>query len=167
MSKFSAEELLTLVGGRARGIELIHGAGEHVLRVTPDTSILGRLWPRNPSLCAGRGQSYSQQEPVGRAEGERAAHRPRLQVHRGGRLELPRVQRRDVERRLARIAWLRHRRRAARALRERGVLRVPRRSRKALDCHRRKPCTVVKPGGGGRVARHCWKSAGRRRCIAT
>ena len=43
VSKFSAEELLTLVGGRARGIELIHGAGEHVLRVMSDTSILERL----------------------------------------------------------------------------------------------------------------------------
>jgi glycosyltransferase involved in cell wall biosynthesis len=43
VSKFSADELLTLVGTRARGVELIYGAGEHVLRVRPDASILSRL----------------------------------------------------------------------------------------------------------------------------
>ncbi len=55
VSKFSADELLTLVGGRAQGIELIYGAGEHVLRVTPDTSILSRfgLEPRRYVLAVG------------------------------------------------------------------------------------------------------------------
>lgn len=55
VSKFSADELLTLVGTRTKGIELIYGAGEHVLRVTPDTSILGRLnlEPRRYVLAVG------------------------------------------------------------------------------------------------------------------
>lgn len=43
VSKFSAGELMTHVGRRAAGIELIYGAGEHVLRAPADTRILDRL----------------------------------------------------------------------------------------------------------------------------
>ena len=43
VSKFSAGELMRHVGGRASGIELIHGAGEHVLRAAADVRILERL----------------------------------------------------------------------------------------------------------------------------
>lgn len=43
VSKFSAGELMHHVGGRASSIELIFGAGEHVLRAPADTRILERL----------------------------------------------------------------------------------------------------------------------------
>ena len=43
VSKFSAGELMQLVGRRASGIELIRGAGEHVLRTSADTRVLERL----------------------------------------------------------------------------------------------------------------------------
>jgi glycosyltransferase involved in cell wall biosynthesis len=43
VSKFSAGELMRHVGGRAAGIELISGAGEHVLRAAADTGVLERL----------------------------------------------------------------------------------------------------------------------------
>lgn len=43
VSKFSAAELMRHVGGRAAGIELIFGAGEHVLRTPSDTRVLERL----------------------------------------------------------------------------------------------------------------------------
>jgi len=43
VSKFSAGELMRHVGGRAAGIELIGGAGEHVLRATADRRVLERL----------------------------------------------------------------------------------------------------------------------------
>jgi glycosyltransferase involved in cell wall biosynthesis len=43
VSKFSAGELMKHIGRRACGIELIPGAGEHVLRTAPDTAVLKRL----------------------------------------------------------------------------------------------------------------------------
>jgi glycosyltransferase involved in cell wall biosynthesis len=43
VSRFSAGELMRHIGGRASAIELIHGAGEHVLRTPADTGILERL----------------------------------------------------------------------------------------------------------------------------
>jgi glycosyltransferase involved in cell wall biosynthesis len=43
VSKFSAGELMRHVGRRASSIELIFGAGEHVLRTPSDTRILDRL----------------------------------------------------------------------------------------------------------------------------
>jgi glycosyltransferase involved in cell wall biosynthesis len=43
VSKFSAGELMHYVGRRASAIELIFGAGEHVLRTPADTQILTRL----------------------------------------------------------------------------------------------------------------------------
>jgi glycosyltransferase involved in cell wall biosynthesis len=43
VSRFSAGELMRHVGGRASSIELIFGAGEHVLRTPPDSRILDRL----------------------------------------------------------------------------------------------------------------------------
>ena len=43
VSKFSAGELMKHIGRRASGIELIPGAGEHVLRVPADTRVLERL----------------------------------------------------------------------------------------------------------------------------
>lgn len=43
VSRFSAGELMRHVGGRASSIELIFGAGEHVLRTPADTRILERL----------------------------------------------------------------------------------------------------------------------------
>jgi glycosyltransferase involved in cell wall biosynthesis len=43
VSKFSAGELMRHVGGRAAGIELISGAGEHVLRAAADVRVLERL----------------------------------------------------------------------------------------------------------------------------
>jgi glycosyltransferase involved in cell wall biosynthesis len=43
VSKFSAGELMHHVGRRASSIELIFGAGEHVLRTPADTRILDRL----------------------------------------------------------------------------------------------------------------------------
>jgi glycosyltransferase involved in cell wall biosynthesis len=43
VSKFSAGELMSHVGPRAANVELIFGAGEHVLRAPADTRILERL----------------------------------------------------------------------------------------------------------------------------
>jgi glycosyltransferase involved in cell wall biosynthesis len=43
VSKFSAGELMKRVGGRAEGIELIHGAGDHILRARADTRVIDRL----------------------------------------------------------------------------------------------------------------------------
>jgi glycosyltransferase involved in cell wall biosynthesis len=43
VSKFSASELMSHVGRRAANIELIFGAGEHVLRAPADARILERL----------------------------------------------------------------------------------------------------------------------------
>jgi glycosyltransferase involved in cell wall biosynthesis len=43
VSKFSAGELMRHVGGRSSSIELIYGAGEHVLRTPPDDRVLQRL----------------------------------------------------------------------------------------------------------------------------
>jgi glycosyltransferase involved in cell wall biosynthesis len=43
VSKFSASELMHHVGRRASSIELIFGAGEHILRTPADTRILDRL----------------------------------------------------------------------------------------------------------------------------
>lgn len=43
VSRFSASELMTHVGRRSSAIELIHGAGEHVLRAVPDARVLARL----------------------------------------------------------------------------------------------------------------------------
>ncbi len=43
VSKFSAGELMKHVGGRAEGIELIQGAGDHILRAQADTRIIARL----------------------------------------------------------------------------------------------------------------------------
>jgi glycosyltransferase involved in cell wall biosynthesis len=43
VSKFSAGELMHLIGRRASGIELIRGAGEHVLRTPSDARVLERL----------------------------------------------------------------------------------------------------------------------------
>jgi glycosyltransferase involved in cell wall biosynthesis len=47
VSKFSASELMKHIGRRASGIELIPGAGEHVLRVPADTSVLDKLGLRD------------------------------------------------------------------------------------------------------------------------
>lgn len=43
VSKFSAGELMRHVGRRASSIELISGAGEHILRTPADTGVLDRL----------------------------------------------------------------------------------------------------------------------------
>ena len=43
VSKFSAGELMRHVGRRAAGIELINGAGDHILRAQSDTGVLERL----------------------------------------------------------------------------------------------------------------------------
>ncbi len=43
VSKFSADELIRHVGRRAAGIEVIGGAGEHVLRTSADRRVLERL----------------------------------------------------------------------------------------------------------------------------
>jgi len=43
VSRFSADELMHLFGCRASGIELIYGAGEHVLRTPADVRVLQRL----------------------------------------------------------------------------------------------------------------------------
>jgi glycosyltransferase involved in cell wall biosynthesis len=43
VSKFSAGELIRHIGGRASAVEVISGAGEHVLRTSADTRILDRL----------------------------------------------------------------------------------------------------------------------------
>jgi glycosyltransferase involved in cell wall biosynthesis len=43
VSRFSASELMKLVGVRAEGIELIQGAGDHILRAAADTQVLQRL----------------------------------------------------------------------------------------------------------------------------
>jgi glycosyltransferase involved in cell wall biosynthesis len=43
VSTFSAGELMKHVGARADGIELIQGAGDHILRVQADTRVIQRL----------------------------------------------------------------------------------------------------------------------------
>jgi glycosyltransferase involved in cell wall biosynthesis len=43
VSKFSANELMRHIGGRAAGIELICGAGDHILRAPSDARVLDRL----------------------------------------------------------------------------------------------------------------------------
>jgi glycosyltransferase involved in cell wall biosynthesis len=43
VSKFSASELMKHVGGRAAGIELIQGAGDHILRAQSDARVIERL----------------------------------------------------------------------------------------------------------------------------
>jgi glycosyltransferase involved in cell wall biosynthesis len=43
VSNFSAGELMKLIGRRAAGVEVIRGAGEHVLRTPADTRVLSRL----------------------------------------------------------------------------------------------------------------------------
>lgn len=43
VSKFSAGELIRRVGGRAEGVELIQGAGDHILRAQADTRVIERL----------------------------------------------------------------------------------------------------------------------------
>ncbi|MEJ0039306.1 MAG: glycosyltransferase family 1 protein [Gammaproteobacteria bacterium] len=43
VSKFSAGELMKHVGGRAEGIELIQGAGDHILRAEADRRVIARL----------------------------------------------------------------------------------------------------------------------------
>ena len=53
VSKFSAGELMKHVGGRAEGIELIQGAGDHILRVQPDARVIQRLGlARRPYVLA-------------------------------------------------------------------------------------------------------------------
>lgn len=43
VSRFSADELVRFFGARARGIEVIHEGGEHILRAPADTSVIDRL----------------------------------------------------------------------------------------------------------------------------
>jgi hypothetical protein len=43
VSAFAASELMEHIGGRAADIEVIEGAGEHMLSVVPDTQVLHRL----------------------------------------------------------------------------------------------------------------------------
>jgi glycosyltransferase involved in cell wall biosynthesis len=43
VSKFSAGELMSRVGGRAEGIELMPGAGDHILRTRADVRVIERL----------------------------------------------------------------------------------------------------------------------------
>jgi len=53
VSKFSAGELMKRVGGRAEGIELIQGAGDHILRARADTRVIERLGlARQPYVLA-------------------------------------------------------------------------------------------------------------------
>ena len=49
VSKFSADELMHHVGRRSSKIELISGAGEHVLRTPADASVIDRLGLRDQS----------------------------------------------------------------------------------------------------------------------
>jgi len=43
VSRFSAGELTRFFGARARGVEVIHEGGEHILREPADTSVIDRL----------------------------------------------------------------------------------------------------------------------------
>ena len=43
VSRFSADELIHYFGARARGVEVIHEGGEHILREPADTSVIERL----------------------------------------------------------------------------------------------------------------------------
>jgi glycosyltransferase involved in cell wall biosynthesis len=55
VSKFSASELMSRVGGRAEGIELMPGAGDHILRTPADVRVIERLRlsGRPYALCVG------------------------------------------------------------------------------------------------------------------
>ena len=43
VSRFSADELMRYFGARARGVEVIHEGGEHILREAADASVIERL----------------------------------------------------------------------------------------------------------------------------
>jgi glycosyltransferase involved in cell wall biosynthesis len=43
VSRFSADELMRHLGARARGVEVIHEGGEHILRESSDASVIERL----------------------------------------------------------------------------------------------------------------------------
>jgi glycosyltransferase involved in cell wall biosynthesis len=43
VSRFSADELVRFFGARARGVEVIHEGGEHILREPADPSVIARL----------------------------------------------------------------------------------------------------------------------------
>jgi glycosyltransferase involved in cell wall biosynthesis len=47
VSKFSASELMRYFGTRSRGVEIIYESGEHILRASPEASILDKLKLRN------------------------------------------------------------------------------------------------------------------------
>ena len=53
VSRFSAGELMKHLGARAEGIELIQGAGDHILRAQADTRVIARLGlSRQPYVLA-------------------------------------------------------------------------------------------------------------------
>ncbi len=93
VSKFSADELIKRVGARAEGVELIQGAGDHILRAQSDTRVIERLGLQGKPYVLAVGSRTPNKNFSGVAKAAALLGGLGYKVVAAGRFECARVQR--------------------------------------------------------------------------